>query len=47
MEYVPTETINPETDHKLRLLCKELEEETNRFLIKVEQLEKLLERVEE
>jgi hypothetical protein len=47
MECTQTETRDPVTDHKLKLLCKELEEETNRFLVKVEQLEKLLERVEE
>ncbi len=47
MEYLQTVTREPVTEYKLKLLCKELEEETNRFLLKVEQLEKLLERVEE
>ncbi len=47
MEYVNTERTEMLADKRLRLLCQELEEETNRFLVKVEQLEKLLEQVEE
>jgi hypothetical protein len=44
MEYVNSERTEISTDTKLALLCKELEEETTRFLVKVEQLERLLER---
>jgi hypothetical protein len=44
MEYLTAERTELSADNKLQLLCKELEEETSRFLVKVEQLEKLLKR---
>jgi len=37
----------PKRPEQVRLICKELEEATNRFIMKIEELEKLLPRIDE